>query len=137
MTDKDSTVATNDDKPEYAERCRWCGSGEKSWHHDPPIGGSALDHKFTPSRSLMESLLGIGHGRPFHSVTINDVEYYALRSWAVQGLEAAAVAHDVMNCKRTGCDLCVMFSRMDEEEKARAEFESEQRDLAERYASHG
>lgn len=90
----------------YMERCAICGAGKKSWHHNPPIGGSAHDHKFKPSSSVIEALCAIGAGRPFHSVEFTDFEFYALRSWALKGLAAEAKEHE--ECGRVGCDTCAM-----------------------------
>lgn len=90
----------------FAECCSICGSGAKSWHHDPPIGGSALDHDFVPSRSVIQALTARGHGRPFLRTEMTDFEYYHLRSWALKGLEAAAKDH--APCAKTDCDICTM-----------------------------
>lgn len=90
----------------YPELCSVCGAGEKSWHHNPSIGGSALDHKFEPSRSVMEALVAIGHGRPFGKCELSDFEFYALRSWALAGIHAAAANH--APCEKQGCDICTL-----------------------------
>lgn len=73
----------------YAEQCKHCGAREKSWHHNPPIGGSALDHKFEPCADITEYVMALGaQGTPFLSVTLNCREYYELRYWAKKGLES-------------------------------------------------
>jgi len=89
---------SSDDRERYEQSacakfttlCRICGSGEKAWHHNPVIGGSALDHGFEPSSSAIEALLAIGRGRPFVSVTLCDFDFYTLVSYARSARDAEA-----------------------------------------------
>jgi hypothetical protein len=104
----------------YAENCSVCGASEGAWDHNPVIGGSAHNHKFVASRSVMESLTAIGAGRPFVKCELSDLEYYALRYYAIRGLFFEAQEHP--ECGKVGCDVCTMreyVTREVERERAR------------------